>query len=362
MNIPFTGIDRQYKNLREEILGVTDEVYLTGNVLDGAYTKTFELAMASRTNRKHAIAVNSCTQALILSLRTLDLFNTSHRDKILVSAQSFIATANAVIEAGYTPVFCDVDPVTGLIDINKVPVEPNEVAAVIYVNLFGNVIDYDKLHAYCTFFNDIRIPIIEDAAQSFGAFYKGIPSGKLGDISCLSFDPTKNLPNYGSGGMILTDDTDIANMLRGLRNNGKNTPAGYLGTNSRMSEADCAQMLIKLRHFNEWQARRKVIAEYYTLNLNSKVVVPLTDDDVEHANHKFVIHYPERSALQANLFGDGIEPKIHYVVPMNITMQMSDELLGAEAFSKTCLSLPIYPEMTDDEVERVVESVNRYTW
>lgn len=361
MNIPFTDIARQYNNLREEILEITDEVYSSGNVLDGAYTNTFELAMSHRTNRKHAIAVNSCTQALILSLRTLDLFNTSHRDKILVPAQSFIATANAVVEAGYIPVFCDVDPVTGLIDINKVPVEPNEVAAVIYVNLFGNIIDYDKLHAYCDFFNDIRIPIIEDAAQSFGAFYKGIPSGKLGDISCLSFDPTKNLPNYSSGGMILTDNTDIANMLRGLRNNGKNTPMGYTGTNSRMSEADCAQMLIKLRHFDVWQQRRKDIAEYYTDNLTS-VIIPVTDFDVRHANHKFVIHCSERSALQANLFGDGIETKIHYVVPMNITMQMSDELLGAESFSKTCLSLPIYPEMTDGEVECVVEAVNSYTW
>jgi len=363
--IPFFGVDRQYSNLREEILEVVDQVYTSGQVLDGVYTKNFEQTIAKMTERRYAIAVNSGTQALIFALRNVDFYSLFKKNKVLIPSQSFVATVNAVIEAGMDPVFCDVDPVSGLIDLNKINVPPDELAAVMYVNLFGNIIDYDKLTTYKEFWNRHSIPVIEDAAQSFGAYYRGVPSGKLGDISCLSFDPTKNLNNYGSGGMILTDDADFAELCRSYRDNGKYHDHNVAGTNSKMSESDCAQMIVKLRHFDSWQLRRKQIANYYTTELKDCVDLIPVDSRVEHAWSKFVMHVDHRRMFQDRLTQQGIETRIHYPTPLH-TFHVSESfdpgmLLGAEDFSRTCVSLPIYPELTDLEVEQVVSVILEYT-
>lgn len=364
--IQFFGVDRQYANIREEILDVTDQVYTSGRVLDGVHTKNFESTVAKMAERRHAIAVNSGTQALIFALRNIDFYSLFKKNKVLIPSQSFVATVNAVIEAGMDPVFCDVDPVSGLIDLNKIDVPPDELAAVMYVNLFGNVIDYDKLQTYKDFWNTHSIPVIEDAAQSFGAYYRGVPSGKLGDISVLSFDPTKNLNNYGSGGMILTDDADFAELCRSYRDNGKFHDHNVAGTNSKMSESDCAQMLVKLKHFSDWQKRRTQIAEYYTSELDGYVDLIPIDGKVEHAWSKFVFHTEYRRMLQDYLTQHGVETRIHYGVPLH-TLSVSGNfdpgvLQGAEDFSRTCLSIPIYPELTDSEVEYIVDIIKQYTF
>lgn len=365
--IPFFGITQQYNNLREEILDVCDQVYSSGQVLDGVYTKNFEKSIQNISERKYACAVGSCTQALIFSLRAIDNPHRLSRSKVLIPAQSFVATLNAVVEAGFDPIFCDVDPITGLIDLNKIPVHHNEIAAVMYVNLFGNIVDYDKLTVYRQMWAEDNIPVIEDAAQSFGAYYRGVPSGKLGTVSCLSFDPTKNLNNYGSGGMILTDDPEIWENVNDMRDNGKGNEHINSGTNSKMSESDCAQMLIKLKYFDSWQLRRKEIAEYYTEELDGIVTVPPVDMNVEHAWSKFVIHHRDRGQLHLLLKEAGIETKINYPRPLHLhslayayDIEYNIGVLeGAEEFSKTCLSLPIYPELTDAEVEQVVETIRQ---
>ena len=364
--IPFFGVDRQYAIIREEILEVVDQVYTSGRVLDGTHTKNFEQTMAKMTERRYAIAVNSGTQALIFALRNIDFYSLFKKNKVLIPAQSFVATVNSVIEAGMDPVFCDVDPVTGLIDLNKIDVSPDELAAVMYVNLFGNIIDYDKLNTYKDFWNKHSIPVIEDAAQSFGAYYRGVPSGKLGDISVLSFDPTKNLNNYGSGGMILTDDADFAELCRSYRDNGKFHDHNVAGTNSKMSESDCAQMLVKLKYFDQWQKRRTQIAEYYTSELDGYVDLIPIDNKVEHAWSKFVFHTEYRRMFQDYLTRHGIETKIHYLTPLHLINVAgafnSGILAGAEDFSRTCVSLPIYPELTDNEVEYIVDMIKQYTF
>ena len=362
--IPFFGIDRQYANIRAEILDATDQVYKSGQVLDGQFTDLFQLTIRKMTERKYAVAVNSGTQALIFALRSI---TDSRRNKVLIPAVSFIATVNSVIEAGFDPVFCDVDPVTGLIDLNKIPVHVDELAAVVYVNLYGNIIDYDKLTTYRTLWADYDIPVIEDAAQSFGAYYRGHPSGKLGDISCLSFDPTKNLNNYGSGGMVLTDDPDIVDAVADYHNNGKYSDHSGPGTNSRMSEADCAQMLVKLKYFDSWQKRRKEIAEYYTDQLQgiSGICTIPVEDHVEHSWHKFAIHVNRWDKFQQHMDISGIETKVHYSTPLHLYpvsyIYSVDHNLGvlngAEDFCKTTVSLPIYPELMDAEVEHIVDSV-----
>jgi dTDP-4-amino-4,6-dideoxygalactose transaminase len=358
--IPFFGLDRQYALLRDEILAVTDEVYRTGQVLDGEYTRKFEQAMAIRTQRQFAVAVNSCTQALIFALRSVDQIRS---DRILIPTQSFVATLNSVMEAGLEPVFCDVNPITGLIDLSRIMVNYNEINAIMYVNLFGNIVDYDKLRTYQEIFADNGVHIIEDAAQSLGASYSGIPSGKLGDVSCLSFDPTKNLPAYGSGGMVLTDDVGVFENCLSLRDNGKYHDHTVSGTNSKISEADAAQLLVKLQYFDGWQARRREIAEYYSDQLTGYVTVPPIDARVEPAWHKFVIHSAHRTRIRKSLENAGIETRVHYSRPLNLNsigFAYDRGLLateGAEEFGRTCLSLPIYPELTDVEVETVVDQV-----
>lgn len=360
--IPFSGVARQYNNLREEILSVSDMVYSSGRVLDGPFTQSFEQQMARRCGRKYAVAVNSGTQALIFAQCILGLNN----DNILIPGISFVATLNSVVMANNMPVFCDVDS-NALLDIESIDYALNgKIDAVMYVNIFGNCLDYDKLHNVSKFFND-NVQIIEDAAQSFGATYKGRPSGSLGDISILSFDPTKNLPNYGSGGMVLTDSYDDYLFCMNLRDNGKLGTHDHVGTNSKMSESDCAQMLVKLKYFDQWQARRKQIAEYYSDHLHPWVDIPGCSDDVEHAWHKYVIRINGRHGLQMHLSSHNVETKVHYDKALyeypagwEYIDYAQDIMRESTAHSRECLSLPIYPEMADSEVETVVNLIQTY--
>lgn len=373
-NIPFFGLKRQYANLREEILSATDTVYESGYVLDGPLTEEFEMQMAGRCHREYAVAVNSCSMGLFLAQEALGIVDSP----IILPTVSFAATLNAALMSNNTPVYCDVDE-HGLIDLESLQVSPraNKINALMYVNLFGNVVDYDRMRVITELFNNDEITVIEDAAQSFGAYYKGIPSGKLGHVSVLSFDPTKNLPNYGSGGMVLTDDWATYQNLKNLRDNGKEDGHITYGTNSKMSEADCAAMLVKLKYFDQWQKRRTEIANFYTDNLKSYVRVTKVADDVDHAWHKYPIWLddrehdedsvvvPARSQIQRMLDAVGIQTRVHYPVPLNeLDCNLSSPYFtrpymfnNGNIHSRTELSLPIYPELTDSEVEFIVESV-----
>jgi len=359
--IPFFGIKRQYQYLREEVIHITDLVYSTGQVLDGPYTVKFEQAIANRCDREFAVAVNSCTQGLIFALQAV--FPTG---RVLIPTLSFAATLNSVLMADRKPEFVDVD-YTGLMDLKSVnySLHHDSVSAIMYVNLFGNTVDYDQFRVLTEFWGSKPV-IIEDAAQSFGASYKDIPSGKMGDVSVLSFDPTKNLPNYGSGGMILTDDHKLAESFRDLRDNGKQGYHEFPGTNSKMSEVDCAQMLVKLSYFDTWQQRRTQIANYYIEQIGTYVDVVSPGKDVTPAWHKFVVRLQaNRNMLQHTLRGKGIETKIHYAQPLDLLSvggpyANSPIYSGSHAFSKECLSLPIYPELTDSEVEHIAASVKEF--
>ena len=340
-----------------------DEVYLTGQVLDGLCTLKFEKEIASRCNRKYGIAVNSCTQGLIFAQQAC----LPSESKILIPTLSFAATLNSVLYANHTPVFCDTDN-KALVDLETMDIALTGagVNCIMYANLFGHVVDYDRMRIQTEFFSD-DIFVIEDAAQSFGAKYKGMPSGSLGNISVLSFDPTKNLNNYGSGGMILTDSYSAYEDLMDLRDNGKIMGHQGFGTNSKMSEADCAVMLIKLKYFDQWQARRQAIADYYTEQLDGYVDIVGPGLDVESAWSKFVIRLSERHALKARLSMAGIETKFHYdktlfelPVGFDYVDYARDLYRESTAFSRECLSFPIYPELTDSEVEEVADTVIDY--
>lgn len=360
IRIPYSGLNRQYASLKDELLNASDLVYSSGQVLDGEHVAAFETAIGKRTNRQYAIAVNSGTQAILFAL--LHYSNIVETKNIALPAMSFVATANAPILCGYKPKFIDID-YHGLLDIDKLRLRETNISSLMYVNLTGNMLDYDKLKVATAFF-DKGIPIIEDAAQSFGASCYGVPSGKQGNCSILSFDPTKNLPNYGSGGMILTDNFDLAEFVIDMRNNGKLGNHAYAGTNSKMSEADCAQMLVKLEHFDAWQRRRTQIAAYYSNELRSLVQVPRPQPGVTHAWSKYVIKCVDRHLLQNEFEKHGIETKIHYSTPLNrydVTFEFQAESLpNATDYSHRALSLPIYPEMTDFEVEQVADVIIQF--
>lgn len=363
-DIPFMGIARQYQSLKDEILDASDRAYRGGQVLDGPYTQMFERQMAQRCMRQYAVAVNSGTQALVFAQMATS--RSEGAEKVMIPGVSFVATLNSVLMSGNIPVYCDVDH-NALLDIESIDYAlDGNVDTIMYVNIFGNILDYDRLLNVARFFND-GVKIIEDAAQSFGATYNGIPSGKLGDVSVLSFDPSKNLNSYGSGGMILTDDHDTYQFCLALRDNGKNLAHDFAGTNSKMSEADCAQMLIKLKYFDSWQRRRAEIADCYAEHLTDWVDVLLPNQGVEHAWHKFVVRIGSRSQVQGYLASKGIETKIHYEQPLfehpvgwDYIDYAKDLMRGSSAHAQEALSLPIYPEMTDYEVEHVIDSITAY--
>lgn len=362
-NIPFFGIQRQYTYLREELLEVTDRVYQSGQVLDGPNTKTFEVQIAKSCGRQFAVSVNSATQGLIFALQTA----VPADSRVLIPTLSFAATINSVLMSGHTPMFCDTDQ-NALIDLESADfaLTGAGVNTIMYANLFGHVVDWDRFRIQTEFFNSDMV-IIEDAAQSFGASYRGVPSGKLGHVSVLSFDPTKNLNNYGSGGMILTDDFAIYESLLDLRDNGKHSAHSGMGTNSKMSESDCAQMLVKLRYFDTWQRRRQSIADYYISRLAEWVDIVMPDDHVVSAWSKFVIRLGERHGLQQHLANQGIDTRFHYDRPLfelpvgyDYIDYAREIFRESTAFSRECLSLPIYPELTDAEVEHIVTSIIEY--
>jgi len=351
LTVPFFALDRQYASLKDEIDHITQEVMASGQYLKGELVNKFEFAMAERLGRKYSICVNSATNGLAISLLACNA------KKVGVPNYSFSATANVIPLANASAIPIDVDR-QGIIDIDEIDLSQHVIDSLMYVNMYGNTIDYNKLLLKTGFFHvKSKVNIIEDAAQSLGATYQGKPSGSLGDISVLSFDPTKNLPNYGSGGMVLTDSTHLYNRIYGIANNHKghlHTPGRDSAMNSQMSEVDCAGMLVKLDHFDKWQARRKQIAEYYLNNI-TEVELPVVNEGVEHAWHKFVIHTVSRNQLGLELRDNGVETRIHYP---NVLFHSDLSLAGgAAALSATTLSLPIYPEMTDNEVEYVAAQV-----
>jgi dTDP-4-amino-4,6-dideoxygalactose transaminase len=364
--ITLYGVDRQYQKLKREILDVTDSVLGTGQLLDGTRTSIFEHEMAHRCNRAYAVTVNSATQGLIFAaicgLKAV-------RSRVLLPAVSFIATLNSVLlDDRYDVDICDVDA-NGLMDLGLLEesLTRREFSGIMYANLFGNTVDWDRFQIMSGFFGQDDMYIIEDAAQSFGASSRGVPSGKMGTVSVLSFDPTKNLNNYGSGGMILTDDQGIRDHLLDLKNNGKEFGNQASGTNSKMSEVDCAQMTVKLQYFDAWQARRTEIANYYTEQLSEYVDVPGTTAGTVPAWSKYVIRTTRRNTLRQHLTYNNIETKVTYNKPLyqelvarHLHQPQYMDAWESERFTRECLSLPIYPELRDSEVERIAKSVKDY--
>jgi dTDP-4-amino-4,6-dideoxygalactose transaminase len=347
LKIAFTGLPRQYNNLREEILDVTDTVLRSGNLMSGNYTAEFESWLAQKNHSNHAITCHSGTQALEIIARYY--IRDYDHPRVLIPAMTYPATANAFITAGWRVEIGDTD-YHGLLDAGKL-INPFSYEAVCWVGLYGAATNCNMDHRL----------IIEDGAQHWLADN----CNRRGHSTAISFDPTKNLPNYSNGGAIVTDDQALLNFARDYTNNGKASKHATAGSNSRMSEVDCAQMMVKTRYIDAWQLRRKNIAKQWLDRLKDdtrvRCLIDYTNFDT-HSFHKFVIDVDNRDLLQQKLADRGIETKIHYRDPLHELpayqhLQGPSILSPASSLSRRCLSLPMYPELTDLEVDYIIDSL-----
>jgi dTDP-4-amino-4,6-dideoxygalactose transaminase len=356
LTIPFTGLKKQYNNLRTEILEATDEVLRSGQLMNGNYTAEFENWLAKKNSSKYAITCHSGTHALEIIASYYANYSVIP-PRVVMPSMTYAATANAFMRAGWDIYFVDTDSY-GIIDPELIP---NDLSyqAIVMIGLYGASIKNlsDRRWPLRSVSNNVIW--IEDAAQHWLSS-NGI---RFGNAAAISFDPMKNLACYGNGGAVVTNDIDLLEYARAWRDNGKSNHE-HVGTNSRMSEIDCAQMIVKTRYIDSWQERRRDIAAYWIERLNKSKIRCLIDSKNfnDHCFHKFVIDLDQRDIVKQNLALKKIETRVHYQYPlheMGVFRQWPgpDILSRASALSRRVLSLPIYSELTDLEVDYVIDSV-----
>jgi len=352
LKIAFTGIARQYNNLREEILDATDTVLSSGNLMSGEYTDQFESWLAKKNHSKFAIACHSGTQALEIIASCL---RDEENSTVSVPAMTYVATANAWRRAGWTVTVADTNAY-GLMDLESVH---KEATVICPVGLYGHALSarYQEWQN-----SKYSRTCVEDAAQH----WLSRDCERTGFAAAISFDPTKNFNNYSNGGAVITDSELLNAFARNwIRNRSYHvSSSAQTGTNSRMSEVDCAQMMIKTRYIDAWQTRRGEIARRWMERLSQAGIRSLIDatNYQDHCYHKFVIDVDHRDQLHQALADLGIETKVHYLDPIQALNPYQDcaapDILGAcYSLSRRCLSLPIYPELTDSEAEYIIDSV-----
>jgi dTDP-4-amino-4,6-dideoxygalactose transaminase len=363
LTIPFTGLKKQYSSIRNEILDVTDEVLRSGNLMSGNHSVEFEHWLARKNRQNYAVTCHSGTQALEIIAEYYFQFwqNAGYSEpKVVIPSLTYTATANAFIRAGWTVIFVDVDKYGVAASSTFPPI--TEYQAVVLIGLYGHGLRSHADVKNWRYWYNRNISIIEDGAQHWLADQ----SNRIGLATAISFDPMKNLPAYGNGGAVVTDDLDLTVFARNWRNNGKEKYNQEVGTNSRMSEIDCAQMMIKTKYLDAWQKRRAEIAAFWNEQFESAEIRSLIDrsNSQGHAYHKYVIEVDDRDELQKRLIDKKIETKIHYKNPLyeiGIFRQFSNPgpMSLATSLSRRVLSLPFYPELTDLEVEFIADQVSK---
>ena len=359
--VPFFDLRRQLQSIRPAI-----DAALAGVLDDGGYTNgpavaAFEKQFAAYCQVPHAIAVNNGTSALQLALSCFDV---GPGDEIITVSMSFIATAWPIVYAGATPVFVDVSA-------DRMTMDPAALAkaitprtrAIIVVHLYGQVADMDPILALA---KEHGIPLIEDCAQAVGADSRGRRAGSMGTLGCFSFYPSKNLGAYGEGGAVTTHDPVIAERCRRVRNHGQKEKYLHtdVGHNFRMNSFEGAILSVKLGHLEAWTERRNELARAYDKALaGGPVTAPATCPDGRHAYHLYVIRHENRDALCAALLDLGVETAVHYPTPIHLQPVFErygwkeGSLPVTESIARTCISLPLYPEMPDGDIARVAEAL-----
>ena len=362
IKIPFLDLAAQFESIREEIMDAVDRVFVSGQFVGGEWVERFEEQFARFVGSRYAIGVGSGTAALELALKAAQI---GAGDEVILPANSFFATAEAVSNVGARPVFADVNPTTFHLDVASAErLITARTRAIIPVHLYGRAMDMTALQNLA---DQHRLTIIEDAAQAHGTERDGIPVGRSGRLTCFSFYPGKNLGAYGDGGVVTCNDQVHAERLRLLRDHG--SPAKYVhvivGTNSRLDALQAAVLSVKLRYLHEWNARRVQHATAYAAKLrNVYIQVPEVPSGREHNFHLFVIRTKNRDALRQHLQARGIGTGIHYPEPLHLTPAYRElgyairgSLPVSEALAPEILSLPMYPELSKSQTDQVTEAI-----
>ena len=362
ISVPFVDLTRQFRNLEGELITAFLEVGRSGAYILGGPVELFETAVAAYCGVKHAVTVANGSDALFLVLKALGV---GPGDEVITPANSFIASAWVAVAAGAKPVLVDVRDDLNINPESLAAAMSSRTKAIIPVHLAGRPAAMDEVNAIGA---KVGIPVIEDAAQAIGARYHGKPVGSLGKAAGFSLHPLKNLGIYGDGGFITTDDAALADKLRLLRNHGLRTrdDCQIWGYNSRLDTTQAAFALIKLRKLDTWNKRCHLIAETYRQGLRDYVSVPEDQPWELNVYHNFIITTPMRDQLMTHLKSKGVGSAVHYPVPIHLQPAAKD--LGyskgsfpvVEKLAATMLSLPIYPELEDFEVEYVIQSVRSF--
>lgn len=359
LSVPFVDLKAQYASIKDEIRPAIEKVLASTHFIGGEYVKTFEEDLARYVGAKYAVGVSSGTAALELALKAAGI---EPGDEVVVPANSFFATPEAVSNIGARPVFADVDPSTFHMDLASVErVLTPRARAIIPVHLYGRAMDLTELEQLAA---RHHLQIIEDAAQALGAERAGIKVGGSGRLSCFSFYPGKNLGAYGDAGAVTTGDFDQAEKIKILRDHG--SPARYehvvIGTNARLDAIQAVVLSVKLRYLDEWnRLRRQHARAYFEALKGSAIRPPQIPPHKEHIFHLFVVIVSRRDELRQLLATSGIETGIHYPVPLHLTPAY--QALGypgmgslpiAERLAGEILSLPIYPELAEPQIDHCV--------
>ncbi len=350
--------------LRSELDEAVARVLGSGWFILGPEVEAFERELAAALGARDAVAVGNGTDALFLSLRALGV---GPGDEVVTSPVSAAFTALAVLQAGARPVFVDVDLATLNLDPSRVEaVLSPRTKALLPVHLYGHPADMDPILALA---RDRGLAVLEDACQAHGALYRGRPVGTLAGergLGALSFYPTKNLGALGDGGAILVNDPGVAARLRQLRNGGQRGKYRHElpGVNSRLDEIQAAFLRVGLRHLPEWTERRRALAELYFAGLDGSGVEPVREQPYARAvHHLFVVRHPRRDSLARALANRGVSTLVHYPTPLHLQPVFASlggrpgDLPVAERATSEILSLPLYPELRDEQVLWVVEAV-----
>ena len=366
MNIPMVDLKVQYKKYKHDFDNAVINVMESTSFILGPEVQAFEKEMADYSKSKYSFGVASGTDALLIALLALKI---GAGDEVIVPAFTFIATSEVVSRTGATPIFADVNPDTFNIDIESARKKiTSKTKAIIPVHLYGQSADMDACMALA---KEHNLFVVEDCAQSQGAQWKGQKVGTIGDIGCFSFFPSKNLGGYGDGGMILTNRDDLVDTIKALRNHGSFERYYHLlhGFNSRLDSMQAAILRVKLTHIEEWNKMRRDAAYRYTEGLKNTPYTPPADknEGIGHVYHQYTIKVPsKRNELQKFLAEKGVSSMIYY--PLSLHKQDVYKDLGykngdfpaSESLEDQVLSLPMYPEITKEQTDYVIEALKEF--
>jgi dTDP-4-amino-4,6-dideoxygalactose transaminase len=360
--VPFLDLGRQVAAIRDELDAAIASVLESGRFVGGGPVEQFEREFASWCGTPHAVGVASGTDAITIALRAAGV---GPGDEVITVANTCVPTVVGIEQSGAVPVLVDALPESMTIDPEQVAeaVGPRT-RALVPVHLYGRCADMDPLLELARE-HDLRV--VEDCAQAHGASYRGRPAGTMGDAAAFSFYPTKNLGALGDGGIVVTSDDGIASAARQLRSYGETRQYESVrggGRNSRLDTMQAAVLSVKLRHLDAWNARRREIATRYDEAVaEAGFAAPRTPSDYVHVRHLYVIVVSARDSFQTQLAKGGVETLVHYPRAIHehsayLRLKRVGSLEGSECLARSVVSLPLYPELTDDEVEIVGATVS----